>query len=117
MYLGLANALLNARDFAPYQATKLFEFILAGRVVVQKRLRQAYGSDGKADHVADVAVVRDSQFATAAAEVNEKGSLVGDASVRDDTQMNEAALFQSADDFGAPASCRAHPVEECAAVA
>ena len=94
-----------------------FQFAFARRIVTQKFIGEANGAEGKAHRVANVASLRDSQFATAAAKVHHQRGGRVDSGSGDKSKMNEPGFFNAGDDFNAPSGCGAYPFQKCLGIA
>src|SRR6185437_3962598 len=86
------------------------------RIVQQKLLRQAHRAQRQAEHLADMSVFRDGDFATAAAQIEHQHVFVFDAQVREYSQMDQPSLFQSGNHFYLPADSGLYPLDERAGV-
>jgi hypothetical protein len=93
----LGTAQLQINKFA--QTRNVF---FAGRVGLEKLLLQAHGAERKADHLLDARVFRVRDLAAAAAEIDHQAAAARAGFMRDDAEMDEAALFKAGDDFNSP---------------
>ena len=90
---------------------------LRGGSWLQEFVRQPHGAERQAHSVANVSVPRNSQFATAAAEVDHEYGRRAEAQIRDQSEMDEAAFFEAGDDVDRPSGGRSHPLQKCLRVA
>jgi IS5 family transposase len=83
-----------------------------GGIVGEELLRQPYGAERQADHVADVATLGNRHLTASAAQVEEQhfgGRQVG---VSQQAKVNQAAFFQAGNRLDFPSCGRAHPGDE-----
>jgi hypothetical protein len=87
----LGDVLTHTLDFLPF-----------GGIVKQELLREPNRAERQTKHFANVAVLRDGDFATAASEIEHQHIFFLDAHVRKHAQVNEPPFFQTGDDLDLP---------------
>src|ERR1700722_402423 len=112
-----AEASGGAVEFAGDESAQAFEFAFARGIMAKEFIGEADRSQRQADGITDVATLRDGEFATAAAEIDEQGRSAIQAGARDEPEVNEARFFYAGDDFDAPSGGRFHPFQKSLGVA
>src|SRR6185437_11454527 len=79
-------------------------------------VRKTHGAERQADGLLDVALARDGQFATPAAEIHHQHWRRIYSGRGSQSQMDEPSFLQSGDNFDSPSGSGTHPFEKCAGV-
>ncbi len=114
---GRAHFALGTLQFAVEVLFQAGYILLVWRIAAEEFLLQPDCAKGQADHLANAALIGEGDLATSAAKVDQDATALGAWFVRDDAEMDEAALFQTGNDFDLPAGGRFDPCGESGAVA
>jgi hypothetical protein len=110
------DPILNTGNLPRHKALEPLQFALARRIVLEEFSGQAHRPERQTHRIPEVAVARQRELATAAAQVHQQNAAGIHAPGGNNAQVNEAGLFQSGNDFDRPARRRAYPLQKYAGI-